>query len=241
MDVEEVTPPVAGADVEGVSQETPIDAGLTTPEATPPAVATPSTATNNAPGAEFVTKQDFARMQSALQRRQSQIEQGHREREAQWQRDLDEARTKGMDEAQRKEYEHTKLVQENAQYRQYLQQVGQVGQEIEQMNGWGQWFQDRGVDTSKIDRSSTDAFLVSAWAALDERLGVKPGASAAAAQRKPATPITAAPTVVTATTTPKQGVSWKSVLAKYGEGSDDREVIYRKFENGDIPLSEMPA
>lgn len=235
--------PVAGVAAAGV----PAQAGMPSPAGVP--AGTPSTTPSDAsvvpaqvpahtpPAQRPVTQEDLRRLQSSADTRHAQTVAEFQRREQAYQAELDQARTQGMDENQRREYEWQRATQQLAQEQQRLQQQAQALQAQSVTQQWATYFQSLGVPQDRlVINGDPNQLLESGWGYVRERLNGSPAQPQNAVQ-SPTAPGLVAPAVVTQTGALPAASNWASLRAKYNTND---EGIYRMAEQGLIPPSEIP-
>jgi hypothetical protein len=178
-------------------------------------------------------------MKSTFQRQQSQMQRQWQEREAQYQRQLDEARLAGLDETQRDHYIRQRERQELEALRQQNAQFQTWAEDQQQAQAWASWFADEyGIDRNKLDYSRGSAGVSeSGWEAVKSKFGElrQGGSNGGTTPSKQPLP---APSVHTQQSGTPQANTWAALRAMY---KTDDEGIYRMVEQGTLRPDQLPG
>lgn len=228
---EELQVPGSGA---GVSPETPI-APVSEVAATP-ATVTPNPVDVDALRAKY--EKDINALKSTLQRQTAQVEKEWQSRYGDLQRQVHEARMKGMTDEERSRYERQI---ENEEYQGLQSRLAELENEralqAQTVNAY-QFFVSQGVPANLLNLAEGYDTVVSAgWQYLTEELS-RLRQIATNPQPKPVepAPLKQAPGVVTDKGTPATGTTWSALRKQFG--SD--ENIYRAIEEQRLDPSVLP-
>jgi hypothetical protein len=180
---------------------------------------------------------DLNQMKSTFQRSEAERERTWKQREQEYQRQLEELRVSGMDEEQRKAYEATSVSRRLQETEQRLSQVEAERQEAIALTQATNYFLSLKVPLTELNQEegydalweSGMRYLTQELSSLRESQNSQPPTSS-----KPVE----APAVVTSNNAPSySGTTWKALIQEYG----DEETVYRLVESGQLPPSIIPA
>lgn len=251
--VEPMTPDPGGVQAQetAVQPTTPSDAGM------------PAQGTSDA-GADFEAKmadmrasyeRDIRGLKSSLQKSAAQERQDYEQRMSQMEADLHAARTAGMNEQERLQYERDIYAQRADMLAQQVQQTQQRLYDWEQAGQAREAFQQLGIDPNKLPQGTVDQVLQAGWRGVAERMAeLETQAKAAQAaprlvENAPAQPRQPGPVQPPATAsaqgTPTGGRTWgdayKSASSILGTTIDNEEDLMRAVEMGHLPPSILPG
>jgi hypothetical protein len=216
-----------------------------TPVVTPDAsgvapVVTPGSGPSDAEIRVAKLQEDLNRMKSSFQSTQAKLEKQWAAEKARYEADLEAARTSSMTDDQRKAYEVQRSFERLKELENRNAELEKERQETEQASNYRAYF----METFQVDPKNLildqgiDALVASGWEAVRKDREAKEKRIAELERKVSGAPDVEPPDVVTNTAhTPSVGPTWADMIKKYGS----REAVYRLFEEGKLPASQIPT
>ena len=197
-------------------------------------------------------ERDMRRMQSSLQKNAAQERQEYEQRMSQMESELHAARTAGMNEQERLQYERDVYAQRADMLAQQVQQTQQRLYDWENRDQAVEAFRQLGVPPEKLKGQSTEQILQAGWMGIAERMA-ELEARATASQpaprlvenQPPPSPGLTPPATASAQGTPTGGRTWGDAYTAasniLGTTIDNEEDLMRAVEQGHLPPSIIPG
>lgn len=115
-------------------------------------------------------EEDIRRLRSSLDRRYAEEKKQWEAEKRALQERLDQVLSSTMDEETRSKYEQERLRLEYERLQAELEETRRQAEAYQSMMAYAKWFIDQGVPADKLDFSSQEAFLESAWQGLQETI-----------------------------------------------------------------------
>lgn len=223
-----------GVSPESNAVETPIQSAVA---ATP---VTPAQPPVDVEALKAKYEKDISNLKSTLQRQTAQVERESRQRLAELQGQLHQARMQGMTTEERERYERQLESEEFQSLQSRLAELeNEKAQQAATVNAFS-FFLQQGVPADRLNLSEGyDAVVSTGWQYLTEelaRLRQMQANPPQPAKPEPA-PLKEAPRVVNDKGTPASGTTWAALRAQYGTD----EAVYRAVEEGRLPASVIPT
>ncbi len=184
-------------------------------------------------------ERDIANLKSTFQRSESELKKQMDAQRQAYDQHVRELKLSKMDEEERKKYEAQELIERNKNYEAEAQAAKQALEEREQKDQYRDFFLSVGINPQELDFSKDLSTFVNmgyaAWkkktATLEKKLAELEKKSQSGDEEIPA------PEVDTSKGKPTKGPTWADLIKKYGSA----EVVYRKIELGQLPVSILPS
>lgn len=217
---------------------------------------TPATATADADALKKLElqnqklQQDINQLKSSSQRRESELQKAAQQRERELQLELQKRAMAGMDDEQKKLYEHELALEQLQQLQEEMQQLRAEKQEMESRNNAYMFFRKSGVpDNALVQDQDLETLVQSGYSYLADRnaqlealLSKQP--QAPVSPTPPAAPhpnpLPSAPPVDLGSGQVSSGrPGWADIDREYA-GKGGREQFYREYEQGLISSDRIP-
>jgi murein L,D-transpeptidase YcbB/YkuD len=227
---------------------TPAPGTVATPVATPsqPAVDAEALRRQNEELAAKVSKyeQDVNKLKSVYQRRESEINRTHEERERQFQDELRRVQMSSMDEEEKKEFERQLDQQRLSELQDTVSQLQREKQELDARYNAETFFTENNVPITALNRAgSLDELVQSGYAWMSNRIKELETRAPSTPNQPPATPPPAAPPVDTSNGAPSTiRPTWPDIEKELRPlyGNQWQEEFYKGLIAGRIPQDRLP-